>query len=157
MSGTGAPEISVDGTGITVDVVAAQWHTEVMEGLVGGALRAIEKSGATARVVRVPGAFELPVVAERLARSGADVIVCLGVVVKGATPHFEYVCDAVTRGLTDVARTHAVPIGFGVLTTDNDEQALERAGLPTSREDKGAEAVEAALATYAVLKGIDAR
>jgi 6,7-dimethyl-8-ribityllumazine synthase len=128
-----------------------------MDGLVGGALRAIEKSGATARVVRVPGAFELPVVAERLARSGAGVIVCLGVVVKGATPHFEYVCDAVTRGLTDVARTHAVPIGFGVLTTDNDEQALERAGLPTSREDKGAEAVEAALATYAVLKGIDAR
>ena len=157
MSGAGAPTISVDGAGITVDVVAAQWHTEVMDGLVAGALRAIERAGATARVVRVPGAFELPVVAEGLARGGARVIVGLGVVVKGATPHFEYVCDAVTRGLTDVARTHAVPVGFGVLTTDNDEQALDRAGLPGSTEDKGAEAVEAALATYAVLTEIGAR
>lgn len=157
MSGAGAPAINVDGTGITVDVVAAQWHTEVMDGLLAGALRAIDNAGASARVVRVPGAFELPVVAERLARGDARVIVCLGVVVKGATPHFEYVCDAVTRGLTDVARTHAVPVGFGVLTTDNDEQALDRAGLPGSREDKGAEAVEAALATYAVLEEIGAR
>lgn len=157
MSGAGAPALTVDGTGVTVDVVAAKWHTEVMDGLVAGALSAVEKAGATARLLRVPGAFELPVVAEELARQGSQVIVCLGVVVKGATPHFEYVCDAVTRGLTDVARTHAVPVGFGVLTTDNDQQALDRAGLPSSREDKGAEAVEAALATYAVLQQIGAR
>jgi 6,7-dimethyl-8-ribityllumazine synthase len=156
VSGDGAPSISVDGAGKTVDIVASLWHTQVMDGLVAGALRAAEAAGATARVIRVPGAFELPVVAEKLARSGSDVIVCLGVVVRGGTPHFEYVCDAVTRGLTDVARSHAVAVGFGVLTTDNDAQALDRAGLEGSREDKGAEAVEAALATAAVLASLGA-
>ncbi|HZL80583.1 MAG TPA: 6,7-dimethyl-8-ribityllumazine synthase [Demequina sp.] len=156
MSGHGAPNISIDGAGKTVNIVASQWHTEVMDGLVAGALRAVEAAGATARVLRVPGAFELPVVAEKLARGGADVIVCLGVVVRGDTPHFDYVCEAVTRGLTDVARSHAVAVGFGVLTTDDDAQALARAGLEGSREDKGAEAVEAALATAAVLASIDA-
>jgi 6,7-dimethyl-8-ribityllumazine synthase len=125
-----------------------------MDGLVAGALSAVERAGATARVWRVPGAFELPVVAERLARSGSEAIVCLGVVVRGGTPHFEYVCDAVTRGLTDVARTHAVAIGFGILTTDTEQQALDRAGLPGSSEDKGAEAVEAALATSALMRDI---
>lgn len=125
-----------------------------MDGLVAGAIRAAEAAGATYRLTRVPGAFELPVVAEALARGGAQAIVCLGVVIKGSTPHFEYVCDAVTRGLTDVARTHAVPVGFGVLTCDDDAQALDRAGLPDSREDKGGEAVEAALATARVLRGL---
>lgn len=155
MSGHGAPTLSIDGVGKTVNIVASLWHTEVMDGLVAGALRAVEAAGATARVLRVPGAFELPVVAEKLARGGADVIVCLGVVVRGDTPHFDYVCDAVTRGLTDVARSHAVAVGFGVLTTDDDAQALARAGLEGSREDKGAEAVEAALATAAVLASIE--
>ncbi|MCB2413106.1 6,7-dimethyl-8-ribityllumazine synthase [Demequina sp. TTPB684] len=157
MSGHGAPSLDVNGAGITVDIVASLWHTEVMDGLVAGALRAIEAAGAEARVLRVPGAFELPVVAEKLARSGSTAIVCLGVVVRGDTPHFDYVCEAVTRGLTDVARQHAVPVGFGVLTTDNDAQALARAGLADSREDKGAEAVEAALATAALLAAIDGR
>ena len=156
MSGQGAPSIAVNGAGITVDIVASLWHTEVMDGLVAGALRAVERTGATPRVIRVPGAFELPVVAEKLARTGSQTIVCLGVVVRGGTPHFEYVCDAVTRGLTDVARVHAVAVGFGVLTTDNDAQALDRAGLEGSREDKGAEAVEAALATAAILRSLDA-
>lgn len=157
MSGAGAPSLKVDGSGKTIDIVASLWHTEVMDGLVDGALRAVDAAGATARVHRVPGAFELPVVAEKLARGGAQAIVCLGVVVRGDTPHFDYVCDAVTRGLTDVARHHAVAVGFGVLTTDNDAQALARAGLKDSREDKGAEAVEAALATAAVLASIDAQ
>lgn len=156
MSGHGAPSMSVDGAGKTVDIIASLWHTEVMDGLVAGALRAVEAAGATARVLRVPGAFELPVVAEKLARNGSYAIVCLGVVVRGDTPHFDYVCEAVTRGLTDVARSHAVPVGFGVLTTDDDAQALARAGLEGSREDKGAEAVEAALATAAVLASIEA-
>jgi 6,7-dimethyl-8-ribityllumazine synthase len=155
VSGHGAPSIRVDGAGKTVNIVASLWHTEVMDGLVAGAMRAVEAAGATASVLRVPGAFELPAVAEKLARGGADVIVCLGVVVRGDTPHFDYVCDAVTRGLTDVARSHAVAVGFGVLTTDDDAQALARAGLEGSREDKGAEAVEAALATAAVLASID--
>ncbi|MBC7299100.1 MAG: 6,7-dimethyl-8-ribityllumazine synthase, partial [Demequina sp.] len=133
MSAHGAPSIAIDGAGKTVDIVASMWHTEVMDGLVAGALRAVEAAGATARVIRVPGAFELPVVAEKLARGGAEAIVCLGVVVRGDTPHFDYVCEAVTRGLTDVARTHAVAVGFGVLTTDNDAQALARAGLQGSQ------------------------
>lgn len=154
MSGQGAPQLSIAAEGAIVDIVASQWHTTIMDALIAGALGAVERSGATARVWRVPGAFELPVVAERLARSGADAIVCLGVVIRGGTPHFEYVCDAVTRGLTDVARTHAVAVGFGVLTTDTEQQALDRAGLPGSSEDKGAEAVEAALATAAVLREV---
>lgn len=154
MSGDGAPALAVDGTGITVEIVAAQWHTEVMDGLVAGAIRAAEASGATYRLHRVPGAVELTVVAEALARGGAQAIVALGVVIKGATPHFEYVCQSVTLGLTDVARAHAVPVGFGVLTCDDDAQALDRAGLPGSREDKGAESVEAALVTARVLQSL---
>ena len=157
MSGHGAPSLHTESTGTVVDIVASLWHTEVMDGLLAGARRAVEAAGATARVLRVPGAFELPVVAEKLARSGSTAIVCLGVVVRGDTPHFDYVCEAVTRGLTDVARHHTVPVGFGVLTTDDDAQAIARAGLPGSREDKGAEAVEAALATAAVLAAIDGR
>jgi len=154
VSGAGAPQIAVDGSGITVEIVAAQWHTEVMDGLVAGAIRAADAAGASYRLHRVPGAFELTVVAEALARKGAEAIVCLGGVIKGATPHFEYVCEGVTHGLTDVARPHAVPVGFGVLTCDDDAQARDRAGLPGSREDKGREAVEAALATALVLRGL---
>src|SRR5690606_1226476 len=151
MSGDGAPEIVVDATGLTIEIVASQWHTEVMDGLVAGAIKQAELSGASFRVTRVPGAFELTVVAEHLARNGADAVACLGVVIKGSTPHFEYVCQGVTQGLTDVARTNAVPVGFGVLTCDTDEQALDRAGLPGSSEDKGAEAVAAALSTAVIL------
>jgi 6,7-dimethyl-8-ribityllumazine synthase len=154
MSGAGAPELSVDASGLTVEIVASQWHTEVMDGLVAGAIRAAEAAGAGYRVTRVAGAVELTVVAEALARKGADAIAALGVVIKGATPHFEYVCESVTLGLTDVARTHLVPVGFGVLTCDDDAQALDRAGLPGSREDKGAEAVEAALTTALVLRSL---
>lgn len=154
MSGAGAPAVEVNGVGLTVEIIAAQWHTEVMDGLIAGAVRAAEAAGADYRLHRVPGAVELTVVAEALARKGADAVVALGVVIKGATPHFEYVCQSVTLGLTDVARTHLTPVGFGVLTTDDDAQALDRAGLPGSREDKGAEAVEAALATALVLRGL---
>lgn len=154
MSGAGAPSIEVDGTGVTVEIVASQWHTQVMDGLVAGAIRAAEAAGAQYRVTRVAGAFELTVAAEALARAGAEAIVALGVVIKGATPHFEYVCQSVTSGLTDVARTHAVALGFGVLTCDDDAQALDRAGLPDSREDKGGEAVEAALSTAAILRSL---
>lgn len=154
MSGAGAPTVQVDGTGLTVQIVASQWHADVMDGLVAGALRAAEAAGAQYRVIRVPGAIELTVVAERLARAGAEAIVALGVVVQGETPHFEYVCQSVTQGLTDVSRNHAVPVGFGVLTVDDVSQALERAGLPDSREDKGGEAVEAALATALAIRAL---
>ncbi|WP_430866761.1 6,7-dimethyl-8-ribityllumazine synthase [Demequina aurantiaca] len=152
MSGDGAPTIEVDGSGLHIEIVASQWHTAVMDGLVAGAIRAAEKSGATYRLTRVAGAFELTVVAEKFARDGADAIAALGVVVRGSTPHFEYVCQAVTHGLNDVAREHVTPVGFGLLTVDNDAQALARAGLPDSDEDKGAEAVEAALSTARILR-----
>jgi len=155
MSGSGAPSLSTDGAGLRVVVVAASWHTVVMDGLLAGALRALAEAGvAEVRVVRVPGSFELPVVAQAAARAGADAGVALGVV-QGGTPHFEYVCRAATDGLARVALDTGVPVGFGLLTCDDDQQALDRAGLPGSREDKGAEAAQAALATVAAIRALD--
>jgi 6,7-dimethyl-8-ribityllumazine synthase len=156
MSGSGAPSITTDGTGLRVVVVAASWHTTVMDGLLAGARRALAAAGVTdVREIRVPGTFELPVAAARAARGGADAVVAHGVVIRGGTPHFEYVCQAATAGLTDVAVSTGVPVGFGVLTCDDEAQAIDRAGLPGSHEDKGAEAAEAAVATVVALRGID--
>ncbi len=153
MSGAGAPAVSVDGRGLRVVVVAASWHEAVMDGLLAGSERALAAAGVTdVTVVRVPGSFELPVAAVRAAQGGADAVVALGVVVRGGTPHFEYVCQAATSGLTEVALRTGVPVGFGVLTCDDEAQALDRAGLPGSREDKGAEAAEAAIATALALR-----
>lgn len=153
MSGTGAPRLEVDGRGLRIAVVAAQWHTRVMDGLLAGALRALDEAGVSdPLVLRVPGTFELPVAAARLAAAGLDAVVALGVVVRGGTPHFDYVCSAATSGLTQVAVTTGVPVGFGVLTCDDDQQALDRAGLPGSREDKGHEAATAAVATAVALR-----
>jgi 6,7-dimethyl-8-ribityllumazine synthase len=154
VSGEGAPSLAVDGKGLTVEIVAAQWHTEVMDGLVAGAVGACEAAGAAYRVTRVPGCFELPVVAASLVAKGARCVVALGVVIRGDTPHFEYVSGAVTRGLTDLAREERVAVGFGVLTCDDDTQALTRAGLPGSRESKGAEATEAAMTTARILENL---
>ncbi|HEY2983335.1 MAG TPA: 6,7-dimethyl-8-ribityllumazine synthase [Jatrophihabitantaceae bacterium] len=154
MSGHGAPEMStVDGADeLRVAVVAARWHATVMDGLRDGAQRALADSQVTdVTEIRVPGAFELPVAAACLAASGFDAIVALGVVIRGGTPHFDYVCSAATNGLTEVALRSGVPIGFGVLTCDDDEQALDRAGLPGSKEDKGYEATVAALSTAVAL------
>jgi len=153
MSGHGAPTIAVDGSGLRVAVVAAQWHTTVMDGLLAGALRALSEAGvADPLVVRVPGSFELPVAAARLA-GAHDAIVALGVVIRGGTPHFDYVCHAATMGLTDVTVRTGTPVGFGVLTCDTEDQALARAGLPGSTEDKGHEAATAAIATALILAG----
>ena len=154
MSGHGAPELStVDGAdGLRVAIVAARWHATVTNGLLDGARRALADSQVTdVTEIRVPGAFELPVAAARLAASGFDAIVALGVVIRGGTPHFDYVCSAATNGLTEVALRSGVPIGFGVLTCDDDEQALDRAGLPGAKEDKGYEATAAALSTAVAL------
>jgi 6,7-dimethyl-8-ribityllumazine synthase len=152
VSGEGAPEISVDGSGLRVAVVAASWHTAVMDGLLAGALRGLaECAVAEPTVVRVPGSFELPVAAARLARDH-DAVVALGVVIRGGTPHFEYVCHAATEGLTRVSVDSGVPVGFGVLTCDDEQQALDRAGLAGSREDKGREAALAAVATAVTMK-----
>lgn len=154
MSGDGAPQLAaVEGAAVLrVAVIAARWHTTVMDGLLAGAKRALADSHVTdVTVVRVPGTFELPVAASRLALTGVDAIVALGVVIRGGTPHFEYVCEAATTGLTLVAERTGIPVGFGVLTCDTEQQALERAGLPESKEDKGYEAASAALSTAVTL------
>ena len=154
MSGEGAPQVRADGRGLQVAVVAAQWHEQVMAGLLDGAERACADAGVSPVVVRVPGTFELAVAAQRLALAGVDAIVALGVVIRGGTPHFDYVCQAATVGLTAVTTGTGVPVGFGVLTCDTEEQALARAGLPGSSEDKGYEATMAAIATAAVLRRV---
>lgn len=156
MSGQGAPKIEIEGAeGLTVAVVASSWHTEVMDGLVGGAEAALEEVGIEPTVVRVAGSFELPVVAAELARTH-DAVIALGVIARGGTPHFEYVCAAATDGLSRVALDSGTPIGFGLLTCDDEEQAIARAGLPGSREDKGREATEAALSTAVLLRRLRA-
>jgi 6,7-dimethyl-8-ribityllumazine synthase len=154
MSGAGAPRLAVDGAGLRVVVVAASWHDVVMDGLMDGARRGLADAGLPdAEVIRVPGSFELPVAAARLAASGVDAVVALGVVTRGGTPHFDYVCTAATIGLTEVTVRTGVPVGFGLLTCDDEAQALDRAGLPGSTEDKGYEAAQAAVATALALRG----
>jgi 6,7-dimethyl-8-ribityllumazine synthase len=156
MSGAGAPTSQpYDASGLKVAVVAASWHTQVMDGLVAGAERACAAYGISEpEVIRVPGTFELPVVAAALARAGYDAVVALGVVIRGGTPHFDYVCSAATDGLNRVALDTGAAIGFGVLTCDTDEQALDRAGLEGSQEDKGYDATAAALQTASTLRKI---
>ena len=156
MSGAGAPDTleKVDGTGLSVVVVAGTWHQEITDGLIAGAERVLSESGAAFSVVRVPGSFELPVVSKVALENGADAVVALGVIIRGGTPHFEYVSSAATDGLTRVALDTGKPVGFGVLTLDDEQQGLDRAGLPGSKEDKGAEAAHAALATAVVLRAL---
>ncbi|MGW4382236.1 6,7-dimethyl-8-ribityllumazine synthase [Kitasatospora sp. NPDC004531] len=156
MAGHGAPVLSPKNTAdLRVAIVAAQWHEQVMNGLLDGAHRALKELGIEEpTVVRVPGTFELPVAAKQLAVRGYDAVVALGVVVRGGTPHFDYVCQGATLGLSQVAVDTGVPVGFGVLTCDTEQQALDRAGLPDSVEDKGHEAATAAVATAAVLREV---
>ena len=155
MSGDGAPELRhTDGTGLSVTIVAGEWHEKIATGLLEGATRALTASGVSITVVRVPGSFELPVVSQAVLEAGADAVVALGVIIRGGTPHFEYVSDAATSGLTQVSIATGKPVGFGLLTLDNEQQGLDRAGLPGSKEDKGAEAAEAAVATAVLLRSI---
>ncbi len=156
MSGHGAPDLPVRvPAGTRVAVVAASWHATVMDGLLDGTRRALADSDVEATLVRVPGSFELPVAAARLAAAGYQAVVALGVVIRGGTPHFDYVCQAATQGLTQVSIRTGVPIGFGLLTCDTEAQALDRAGLPGSSEDKGYEAAQAALATLVALAPLE--
>lgn len=139
-------------------LVASRFNSFVVESLIAGAVDTLRRHGvadAQITLVRSPGAFELPLVVQKVAASGNfDAIVALGAVIRGGTPHFDYVCQGVTQGLTDVSVRSRVPVGFGVLTTDDEAQALDRAGLPGSSEDKGAEAVEAAVATAVALRAL---
>lgn len=153
---SGSPALRVDASGLRVAIVAASWHATVMDGLIDGARRGLADAGVrSVDLVRVPGAFELPVACSALAAS-YDAVVALGVVIRGGTPHFEYICQAVAIGLADVSIRTGVPVGFGVLTCDDDQQALDRAGLGGSSEDKGHEAATAAVATVVALRDLRA-
>ena len=156
MSGQGRPELStVDAAGLSLAIAATRWHAEITDSLVERASAAAKACGVTGPlVVRVAGAVELPVVAQQLAKGGYDAVVCLGAVIRGGTPHFEYVCDAVTAGLTRVALDCGTPVGNGVLTCNTIDQARDRSGLPESSEDKGWEAVVAALDTAILLRDL---
>lgn len=151
MSGAGSPEITTDGTGLRIVIVAGRWHEVITDGLIAGATRTLEAAGADYSLVRVPGSFELPVACKAALESGADAVVALGVIIRGGTPHFEYVSAAATDGLTRVALDTGKPVGFGVLTLDDEQQGIDRAGLPGSKEDKGEEAALAAIATARLL------
>lgn len=146
MSGAGAPKLEIDASGLQVAIIVTSWHTEITDGLLAGAERALKAAGNTEyEVWRVPGAYELPLAAQYAIDAGAEVVVALGVVIQGDTPHFDYVCKAATDGLMRVGLDAGIPIGFGLLTVNTEQQALDRAGLAGSKEDKGAEAVEAAV------------
>lgn len=153
MSGHGAPDTEpVDANGVRVVVVAGTWHEAITDGLIAGATRVLDASGAEHRLLRTAGSFELPVVAKAALEGGADAVVALGVIIRGGTPHFEFVSAAATDGLTRVALETGKPVGFGVLTLDDEQQGFDRAGLAGSREDKGAEAADAALRTALTLR-----
>ena len=155
--GAGVPDLpDLDATGLKLAIVASTWHPTICDALLDGARRVSAAAGLTdPDVVRVLGAIEIPVVAQQLAKSH-DAVIALGVVIRGQTPHFDYVCDAVTQGLTRVSLDEGTPVANGVLTTENEQQALDRAGLPGSVEDKGAQAAAAALSTALTLRDLRA-
>jgi 6,7-dimethyl-8-ribityllumazine synthase len=147
-----APKLEIDATGLQIAVLVTSWHKNITDGLLAGAERALKEAGNdTYEVWQIPGAFELPLAAAYAIDQGVDVVIALGCVIEGDTPHFEYVCRAATDGLNRVQLDTGIPVGFGLLTVNNEKQALDRAGLPKSKEDKGREAVEAAI-TMARLK-----
>ncbi|WP_301147756.1 6,7-dimethyl-8-ribityllumazine synthase [Mycobacterium simiae] len=158
MSGAGIPDLGeLDASGLRLGIVASTWHSTICDALLAGAERVVARAGVVnPTVVRVHGAIEIPVVAQELARNH-DAVIALGVVIRGGTPHFEYVCDAVTQGLTRVSLDASTPVANGVLTTNTEEQALDRAGLPTSAEDKGAQAAGAALTAALALRDLRAQ
>ena len=156
MAGHGSPTsaLNVDGAGIRVVIVAGLWHEVISDGLIAGAQRALDAAGATHTLVRVAGSFELPLACQVALENGADAAVALGVIIRGGTPHFEYVSDAATSGLLQVTLSTGKPVGFGVLTLDDEQQGLDRAGLPDSKEDKGEEAALAALQSVHTLRSL---
>ena len=153
MSGAGVPDIaSQDASALSLAIVVSTWHSKICNQLLDRAqLIAGEWGVKNPTVVRVRGAIEIPVVAQAVARNH-DAVVALGVVIRGQTPHFDYVCDAVTQGLTRVSLDESTPVANGVLTTNTEAQALDRAGLPDSSEDNGGQATAAALGTALTLR-----
>jgi 6,7-dimethyl-8-ribityllumazine synthase len=155
MSGVGVPDIApLDASTVRLAIVVSTWHKQICDALLDGACKIASAWGVVSpTVVRVRGAIEIPVVAQALARDH-DAVVALGVVIRGQTPHFDYVCDAVTQGLTRVSLDESTPVANGVLTTNNEQQALDRAGLPESTEDNGGQATAAALSTALTLRDL---
>jgi 6,7-dimethyl-8-ribityllumazine synthase len=149
----GVPDLpTLDASDLRLGIVASTWHETICDALLDGARRVATEAGITEpTVVRVLGAIEIPVVAQALAATH-DAVIALGVVIRGETPHFDYVCDAVTQGLTRVSLDASTPVANGVLTVNTEHQALDRAGLPNSGEDKGAQAAAAALSTALTLR-----
>ncbi|MEW6219765.1 MAG: 6,7-dimethyl-8-ribityllumazine synthase [Thermodesulfobacteriota bacterium] len=149
-------EGNLSATGQRLAIVLSRFNAFIGERLLEGAVDAFRRLGGREEditLVRVPGAFEIPVVAERLARSGShDAIVCLGAVIRGATAHFDYVAGEAAKGIAHVALATGVPIIFGVLTTDTIEQAIERAGSKAG--NKGAEAAAVAVEMVNLLKAL---
>lgn len=155
MSHAGAPAAApIDGSGLRIVVIAGTWHETISNGLIAGAQRVLDAAGAEHSLVRVPGSFELAVAAQAAFAGGADAVVALGVIIRGGTPHFEYVSAAATDGLNRVSLDAGKPVGFGLLTLDDEQQGLDRAGLEGSKEDKGAEAADAALRTALVVRAL---
>jgi 6,7-dimethyl-8-ribityllumazine synthase len=148
-----------DARGLRFGIVVSRYNEFVTSGLLGGAVQVLTKAGADPEgieVVHVPGAFEIPLVARRLARSGRfHAILCLGAVVRGETPHFEYISAEASRGIAQAAWESEVPVIFGVLTTDNVDQALERAGAP--ERNRGAEAARTAIEMATLLSALEGR
>jgi 6,7-dimethyl-8-ribityllumazine synthase len=155
MAGYGAPGVStVDASGLVVGVVAARWHGELVDHMLARAVEAAKAClVADVVVARVAGSVELPVVAQALANR-CDAVVALGVVIRGETAHFDYVCRSVTDGLTRVALDAGKPVAHGVLTVDSMEQARDRAGLPDSSEDKGWSSTVAALDAVLAIRAV---
>ncbi|MBO1770637.1 6,7-dimethyl-8-ribityllumazine synthase [Agrococcus sp. TF02-05] len=155
MAGEGRPETHrLDGRGLRIAIVHGRWHERIADGLLEGARGALAETGAEVVELPVPGAFELPVVAQGALEAGFDGAVALGVIIRGGTPHFEYVSHAATMGLTEVAVRTGKPVGFGVLTLEDEQQGIDRAGLPGSKEDKGREAAEAVVEAALALRSL---
>lgn len=149
-------EGQMNAQGLKFAIVATRFNDFIVDRLIGGAVDYLTRHGGSTdaiTLIRVPGAFEMPVVCQKIAKSGKyDAIIALGAVIRGATPHFEYVSSEATKGIAHVSLETGVPIGFGLLTTDNLEQAVERAGSKAG--NKGVEAASAVLETVRVLQGL---
>ena len=147
-------EGKLDARGVKIGIIVSRFNNFITEKLLNGALEGLKSHGGEENdvtVIRVPGAFEIPLLAERMAASGKyDALVCLGAVIRGDTPHFEYVSDAVTRGIGEAISRHRIPIGFGVLTTNTIEQAMERSGSKDA--NKGYEAALTAVEMINVIR-----
>jgi 6,7-dimethyl-8-ribityllumazine synthase len=152
-------EGTLEADGMRLGIIVSRFNQFITEKLLTGAVDAVTTHGGSedsVTVVRVPGAFEIPLIADRMAASGSfDGLICLGAVIRGDTPHFEYVSDAVTRGLGEAVSRHRIPIGFGVLTTNNVEQAMERSGLKDA--NKGYEAALTTIEMISILRQIPHR